>query len=267
MPTLEPHQHRAMAESFGVDPERYDRARPRYPDALVARILDGAPGTDVLDVGCGTGIAARQFRAAGATVLGVEPDGRMAAFARRGGIPVEVATFEAWEPAGRMFDAVVAATAWHWIDPVAGAAAAARVLRPGGRLVPMWLVQEAPPSLAEAYATAFHRVVPDAPFDLRAGPAAHQPLLNRAADGIRAAGGFEEPEQWSDEGELTYTREEYLDLLPTSGGLTRLAPGPLEEVLSAAGAAIDALGGTVTVRYTVHSTCAVRSRTEFCVGS
>jgi hypothetical protein len=26
--TPEPHQYRQMAESFGVDPERYDRTRP-----------------------------------------------------------------------------------------------------------------------------------------------------------------------------------------------------------------------------------------------
>jgi len=70
-----------MAESFGTDAQRYDRARPGYPDALVARIAAGSPGPKVLDVGCGTGIAARQFQAAGCTVLGVEPDARMADFA------------------------------------------------------------------------------------------------------------------------------------------------------------------------------------------
>ncbi|WP_245547159.1 class I SAM-dependent methyltransferase [Nocardia brevicatena] len=107
-PYREPHEHRRMAESFGVDPERYDRARPRYPDALVERIIAAAPGLDVLDVGCGTGIEARQFQAAGCTVLGVDPDARMAEFARRTGIEVEVSTFEAWDPANRMFDAVVA---------------------------------------------------------------------------------------------------------------------------------------------------------------
>lgn len=72
----EPHQYRQMAESFGIDPGRYDRTRPRYPDALVARIVAASPGPDVLDVGCGTGIAARQFQAAGCRVLGVEPDQR-----------------------------------------------------------------------------------------------------------------------------------------------------------------------------------------------
>ncbi|MFB9838760.1 class I SAM-dependent methyltransferase, partial [Actinoallomurus acaciae] len=129
-PPREAHQAREMAESFGVDPERYDRARPRYPDALVERIVAASPGPRVLDVGCGTGIEARQFQAAGCTVLGVDPDARMAGFARRTGVEVEVATFETWDPAGRVFDAVVAGQAWHWVDPVAGAAKAAQVLRP-----------------------------------------------------------------------------------------------------------------------------------------
>src|SRR4051794_37026718 len=82
------HQARGMAESFGVDPERYDRARPRYPDALVERIAAASPGPGVLDVGCGTGIEARQFQAVGCTVLGVDPDARMAEFARRTGVEV-----------------------------------------------------------------------------------------------------------------------------------------------------------------------------------
>src|SRR5205085_1744530 len=118
------------AESFGSDVERYDRTRPGYPDALVERVVAATPAPDVVDVGCGTGIEARQFQAAGCRVLGVEPDPRMADFARRSGVEVEVATFEAWDPGDRMFDAVIPGQAWHWVDPVAGAAKAAQVLRP-----------------------------------------------------------------------------------------------------------------------------------------
>jgi tetratricopeptide (TPR) repeat protein len=49
----EPHRHRQVAESFGADPGRYDRARPCYPGALVERIVAASPGPGVLDVGCG----------------------------------------------------------------------------------------------------------------------------------------------------------------------------------------------------------------------
>ena len=146
----EPHQHRQVAESFGADAERYDRARPSYPAALVERIVAASPGPDVLDVGCGTGIAARQFQAAGCRVLGVDPDPRMADLARQRGFGVEVATFEAWDPAGRAFDAVIAGQAWHWVDPVAGAAKAAQVLRPGGRLAVFWNAFQPPARATEA---------------------------------------------------------------------------------------------------------------------
>src|SRR6202034_1779300 len=141
----ESHQARDMAQSFGSHRERYDRARPSYPAALVERIVAASPGRDVLDVGCGTGIAARQFQAAGCRVLGVDPDDRMASVARQAGLEVEVAKFEDWDSAGREFDAVIAAQAWHWVDSVAGAAKAAQVLRPGGGVGGVWEAAAAAP--------------------------------------------------------------------------------------------------------------------------
>lgn len=247
-----------MAESFGVDAERYDRTRPRYPDAMVTRIVAASPGPDLLDVGCGTGIAARQFQVAGCTVLGVEPDARMADFARRHGLEVEVARFEAWDPAGRDFDAVIAGTAWHWVDPVAGAAKAARALRPGGRLAAFHHVFEPPPALADVFAAAYRRAMPDSPVNVQptnnvqpTRPALdlYQPLFTKAADGIREVGGFSDPEQWRFDWERSYTRDEWLDQLPTSGALTQLAPDKLAEVLAGVGAAIDAIGGNFTMSY------------------
>jgi SAM-dependent methyltransferase len=245
-----------------VDAERYDRTRPHYPEALVDRIVATSPGTGVLDVGCGTGIAARQFQAAGCTVLGVEPDARMADFARLTGVEVEVATFEAWDPAGRAFDAVVAATAWHWVDPVVGAAKAAQVLRPGGRLAAFHHVFQLPPDLLQAFAAVYERVMPGSPFNfqpMERAVEAYQALFTRAADGIREAGGFSEPEQWRFDWERTYTRDEWLDQLPTSGGLTRLPPDKLEEVLAGTGAAVDAMGGSFTMPYATITITATRT--------
>lgn len=276
MPTLPPerpappplHQARQTAESFGTDAQRYDRARPPYPDDLVARVLAGSPAPDaphpldVLDVGCGTGIAARRFQAAGCTVTGVEPDVRMADFARSRGLRVETATFETWQPAGRSFDAVIAAQSWHWVDPVAGAAKAAHVLRPQGRLAIFGHVFEPPAEVAEPFAAALRRVAPDSPFS---GRPARRPLdvyqagYARIADTLRESGRFEEPEQWRFDWERSYTRDRWLDLLPTTGGLTRLRPDQLAEILGAVGQAIDALGGHFTLCSTTLATTAVRS--------
>ena len=160
-----PHEARQVAESFGEDAERYDRTRPRYPAALIERIA--AAGRDVLDVGSGTGIAARQLQAAGCRVLGVEPDaahGRVRAAPRRR--RPRWRRSRSGSPAGRTFDAVVAGQAWHWVDPVAGAAKAAQVLRPGGLLVVFWNAFALPPALADAFSAVYERVLPGSPISL-----------------------------------------------------------------------------------------------------
>lgn len=252
-----------MAESFGADAERYDRARPSYPAALVERIVAASPGADVLDVGCGTGIAARQFQAAGCRVLGVDPDVRMAEAARRSGVEVEVAAFEPWEPAGRAFDAVIAGQAWHWVDPVAGAAKAAQVLRPGGRLAVFWNAFQPPPDLGEAFAGVYRQVMPDAP-NVWAGPIldAYLTLCGKAAGGIRQAGAFGDPEQWRFGWGRRYTRDEWLEQVPTFGGNTQLSPATLEGLLAGIGAAIDAVGGSFTMRYITVAVTAARTNAD-----
>jgi SAM-dependent methyltransferase len=174
------------------------------------------------------------------------------------------ATFEAWDAAGREFDAVVAGTAWHWVDPVAGAAKAAQVLRPGGRLAPFHHVFQTPAEVMEALAQVYRRVAPDSPFNLGNQPArsaleGYQRLFVKIADGIREVGGFSEPEQWRFEWERSYTRDEWLDQMPTFGTLTQLAPGQLAEVLAGVGAAIDAMGGSLTMSYTTVVVTAARA--------
>lgn len=254
-----------MAESFGSDAERYDRARPSYPSALVDRIVATVPGPDVLDVGCGTGIAARLFQAAGCRVLGVDVDERMADLARRRGLDVEVAKFEDWEPAGRTFDAVIAGQAWHWVDPVAGAALAARVLRPSGRLAVFWNSFRPPASLAAAFGAVYRRVLAEAPlFKMPAstGADAYQALSEKAAGGMERAGAFGKAEHWRYEWDRFYTRDEYLDAVPTSGFTNQLPPATLRELVAGIGAAIDAAGGGFTMGYTTVVVTAVRTRTD-----
>ncbi|CCK25733.1 hypothetical protein BN159_1354 [Streptomyces davaonensis JCM 4913] len=258
----EPHTARRTAESFGTDAQRYDRARPGYPDPMVARIVSGSPGPEVLDVGCGTGIAARQFQAAGCTVLGVEPDERMAEFARSRGLRVEVATFETWQAADRKFDAVVAAQSWHWVDPVVGAVKAAQVLRPRGRLTIFGHLYEPPAEVAEPFAAAYRQAAPDSPLShqpARRPTATYQAGYAKFADAIRQSERFHAPEQWRFNWEHPYTRDQWLDLLATTGGLTPLPTDVRSHILDAVGTAIDAMGGSFTMHYTTLATTAVRA--------
>ena len=245
------HELRAVAESFGADAERYDRSRPAYPEALVRAIVQRAPGGAVLDAGTGTGIVARQLRDAGCTVTGVEADSRMADVARRHGFTVDAGRFEEWDQRDRLFDAVVAGQAWHWIDPVAGADIAARALRPGGLLAVFWNVACPAPDLAAAFAAVYHRVVPDLPFRPWAPNMvdAYDEMCLKAAAGMRESDDLAEPEHWLFDWARTYTRAEWLDLVPTAGGHARLPQPVLAELLAGLGDVVDEAGGTVTMPY------------------
>ncbi|WP_350276067.1 class I SAM-dependent methyltransferase [Kribbella sp. HUAS MG21] len=259
--SAEPHRQRVMAESFGLDAALYDRARPRYPDAQIEAIVASAPGREVLDVGCGTGISSRQFQAAGCSVLGVEVDERMAAYARSTGVEVEVSAFEAWDPAGRSFDAVVAGMTWHWIDPAVGAAKAARLLRPGGRFAAFWYVLQPPPEIGAAFAAVYRDVLPDHPAATQAAASplgAYEQFLDRTAAGLD--GLFTDVERPTYPWSRTYTRDEWLDQLRTSGMAKPLADlGKLDAVLEGTATAIDAAGGTFTLNSLAVALTATRA--------
>lgn len=257
----QPHQARLAAESFGADPARYDRTRPRYPRALIDRIAASIAGRDVLDVGIGTGVSADPFRAAGYRVLGIEADPRMATFAREKGFSVEVARFEDWDPAGRLFDAIIAGMTWHWVDPEVGAARAASVLRPGGLLALFWNVHQPPPDLAQAFADVYQRVLPGTPFAAapRDPVVGYSQILDSATAGVHSTSAFTDVERLRFDWEHRYTGEEWLDQVPTFGGHGTIAPEKLDALLSGIKAAIETNGSSFTVRYAALALMAHRS--------
>lgn len=256
------HKARDVAESFGTEAERYERTRPAYPESMVDAIVAASPGRRVLDVGIGTGISARPFQERGWQVLGVEPDERMARIARDRGLEVEMATFESWEPAGRTFDLVIAGQAWHWVDPVVGAAQAARVLAPGRRIALFWNAMSMPAQFADAFAAVYRQVLPDLPFfrgGAPGGEASYAPLTEKAAAGIRQAGQFTEPEEWQFAWTRTYSTAEWLDTVPTFGGHSRIPQGTLTDLLHGIGHVIEAAGGSFTMGYNALVVTATRT--------
>ncbi len=249
------HEDRGRAESFGAAARRYDRSRPDYPPELYDVVLGAhATGLRVLDVGCGTGIAARQMAARGARVLGVEVDARMADVARASGIEVEVAAFEEWEPGGRLFDRLTAAQAWHWVDPVRGAARAADALEDGGRACLWWNVARPHDLLGAVVDPIYRRLAPEAQaFSVLLGSTANPTPFGAhgALEALDHAPAFASPEvvrfAWS----RAYTRDEWLDQLGTHSDHARLEPERLARLLDEVGRAIDSVGGSFEMSYDV----------------
>jgi SAM-dependent methyltransferase len=90
-------------------------------------------------------------------VTAIEPGAGMAALARQRlaafpNVEVENSAFEEWDDGGRRFDVLVAASAWHWVDPSIGWRRAHDVLHPGGWMALLGNVVVRRPGEPEVYA-------------------------------------------------------------------------------------------------------------------
>ena len=240
-------QDRSRAESFGAAAELYDRVRPSYPRALVDALLANNPRR-VLDIGCGTGIAAALLAARGCEVLGVEIDERMAEIARVRGIEVEVAPFEHWHARDRRFDLAVSGQAWHWIDPVAGAQKAAAVLERDGQLSVFWNFGAPPKELAKLFGAIYARLAP--------GVESYSVLLggqdaraDTAIAGIIASAHFTSTEVSTFAWARTYDTDTWLALLRTHSDHQALPAARRERLLAALGDAVESVGGSFEMPY------------------
>jgi SAM-dependent methyltransferase len=130
------------AESFDEVAELYERARPTYPQALVADLIALTRLQEthrVLEIGAGTGQLTVSLARQGIRLIVVERGANLArvlaqnvaAFPQ---VTIVVADFDKWDTPSDHFDSVVVATAFHWLDPSTRLRKCARLLRPGGTL-------------------------------------------------------------------------------------------------------------------------------------
>lgn len=134
--------------AFGLDPAGYHSGRPEYPEWVFETLRDRCglgPGTEIFELGAGSGTATRRLLEAGPRRLtAIEPDRRLADFLSKtlGGRRLTVLedTFEAVELEVEAYDLGISATAFHWVDEDQALAKIARSLRPGGWWAAVWNV-------------------------------------------------------------------------------------------------------------------------------
>ena len=131
-----------LRQTFDIAAERYDQARPHYESQVfddLAVLAQLEAGSRILEVGCGTGQATLPLAERGYRIVALELGARLAEIARRTvaaykSVEVLVGPFEEWPLPDEHFDAVVSASAFHWVDPTVRIIKATDALRPGGSL-------------------------------------------------------------------------------------------------------------------------------------
>jgi SAM-dependent methyltransferase len=207
--------------------ELYDRVRPTYPDGVfddVAELGRLRPGARIVEVGPATGQATRALAGRGWSVTAIEPGASLAATAAERladlpGVAIELSRFEDWDPpADTAYDAVFAATSWHWVDPARGYAKAARLLRPDGVLA-IVTTHHVLPADGDRFFVEIQEVYDEIEeSDPRGGPPEPEAVVDPLGAEIADSAWFDWPEirrhLWS----RTYTADDYIDVLRTYSG-------------------------------------------------
>jgi SAM-dependent methyltransferase len=242
--------------AFDEAAEGYDRARPGYPPELfddLANLAVLRPGACILEIGAGTGQATLPLAERGYQITAIELGPNLAAVARQKlarfpNVTVVQGAFEDWPLPPEPFDAVVAATAFHWLDPSVRVARTADALRPGGVL---------------ATIATHHIRGGDAQFFIdvqdcyrRWFPASAGIRQRTAADiapdngELEHSGRFEPATFRRYEWALPYSAQEYVDLLSTYSDHRALGETRLRPLLDCISQLInERYGGQIRKRY------------------
>jgi SAM-dependent methyltransferase len=213
-----------LRATFDDVAELYDRARPGYPPALFDDLVTLAglpPGGRILEIGCGTGQATIPLAERGFELVCVELGENLAALARDKlarfpSVEVVNGAFETWDPDGS-FDAVVAFTAFHWVDPAVRYEKSARLLRAGGALAVVSTKHVLPEDGDRFFAEVqeiYDAVVPDPGNSPPSPPEAVGDMSSEIAGSGRFGAVAVRRYVW----DLAYSAEEYLNVLDTYSG-------------------------------------------------
>lgn len=216
-----------LRTTFDSVADLYQQARPDYPAGLFDALIETAgltPGDRLLEVGCATGKATLPLAHRGFRITCVEIGPALVVAARRSlttlpEVDVVEGAFEDWDPpAAEPFDLVVAATAWHWLDPAVRYQRAWELLRSRGHLA-FWSATHVFPDGADPFFAELQEVYEEIGEGVPGGAVYPRPgELPDDREEIERSGLFEDVVVRHFDWELVYTAEEYLRLLDTFSG-------------------------------------------------
>lgn len=212
----------------------YYNARPPYPKQCVDRsvaLAQLSADASILEVGCGPGNATVAFAQFGFSMLCLEPNPDFCRLAQRNCAQYPNVTFcntsfEEWSLEAKQFNAVLSANAFHWISPEVRYAKAAAALRDDRFLILLWNLKPEPKyevhqaieDVYQAYAPSLVRYE---------GAEVQAEILRGFGQDILDSGCFRELVVEQTACEITYSIDNYLNLLSTTGRLEPQVKEPL----------------------------------------
>jgi SAM-dependent methyltransferase len=249
-----PHDPR-LRSTFDEVAQLYDQARPGYPEALIqdAVSLSGIPpGGRILEIGCGPGKATLPFAHRGYSMLCLELGPALTALAAEHcrpypAVEVQAISFEDWPLQPAAFDLVLSAEAFHWIPPEIGYTKAAQALKEGGALALCWNGHLAgDEDFLQQVESLYGDIAPSLAPSAREAP---EVLEQRTLADFQAASQFGDVVVRRYPWAITYTADQYVDLLRTYSPIQALPEGTRRQLLAGIRALIEERGGAMESRY------------------
>lgn len=223
---------------YGAVAQTYDRVRPKYDREFLDRVVEVAEipiEGNILEVGCGPGTATISLAQMGFSVVALEPNLAAWTIARQNSdiypnVEIINTNFEEWEPIDLSFDAVLAATSWHWVAPDTKHLKAASVLNKGGSLVLLWNTGMQPPiHIFEQLSEIFSEYISTfAKYKDRETQLSEVRIFAEAA---ATSSLFSQPIEEHQSIEVNYSIEDYLQLLTTYSPCIALSPEQRHDLL------------------------------------
>lgn len=202
--------------------EAYNRVRPRYPEELIRQVVKVAQlssDSKMLEVGCGPATATVAFAQLGFSMICLEPNPDFCQLAQQNckqypDVKIQNTSFEEWTLLTEKFDAVLAASSFHWIPPDVGYPKAAKALQENGYLILLWNKELQPHYKVYQRLSEVYQV--HAPsLDRYEDRETQEEILRGLGQMVTDSGQFKNLVSGHIESEVTYTVDEYLMLLNT----------------------------------------------------
>ncbi len=138
--------YKKESEMFNLAADYYDRYRPSYPSEIIEQLINKtgiAKGSELLEIGAGSGKATELFKEKGYNICCIDPGKDLVAngrikFQDYPGIKFECQRFEEYDAQKNSIEVIYSAQAFHWVPQPIGYKKCAQALKAKGYLAPFW---------------------------------------------------------------------------------------------------------------------------------